>query len=267
MNISTLSEKIDLQPGIRSRVLAFSDEFDFSSVDHVLAGFRRYEMMLECLSELQASLGEDHDGIKILACMLKASADVYTDYVEKGIGDEIYYDTMKCYSRFIDETLKMTGRLCFDRFWWTVRQAGCHLFRIGELEYEMKHPDGTVVIGIHIPSDADFTPSAVDESLRRAKAFFAEHYPELKDAEYRCHSWLLDGQLKGMLGERSNILSFQNRFEIFDRGEVSGEFIEWLYRTRSTDYQGLPESTSLQRNMKIHLLSGGVVRNAYGRLK
>ena len=28
-----------------------------------------------------------------------------------------------------------------------------------------------------------------------------------------------------------------------------------------------PELTSLQRNMKKHLLSGGVIRNAYGRLK
>ncbi|MCH5297685.1 MAG: hypothetical protein J1E85_08440, partial [Ruminococcus sp.] len=42
---------------------------------------------------------------------------------------------------------------------------------------------------------------------------------------------------------------------------------EWLFNTKSTDFATLPESTFLQRNMKKHLLSGGVIRNAYGRLK
>lgn len=124
--------------------------------------------------------------------MLKASADAYEIYKTKGISDKIYFDTMKCYTRFINETYKMTGRLYFDRYWWTARQAGCHLFRIDELEYEMKHIDDKIVIGIHISSDADFSPSAVDKSLTIAKGFFAGYYPNLTNAEYRCHSWLLD---------------------------------------------------------------------------
>lgn len=131
----------------------------------------------------------------------------------------------------------------------------------------MKHIDDKIVIGIHIPSDADFSPSAVDKSLTIAKGFFARYYFNLTNAEYRCHSWLLDSQLKEMLNENSNIISFQNRFEIFDIGEADTEFIEWLYNTKSTDYSALPESTTLQRNMKRHLLSGGVIRNAYGKLK
>ena len=63
------------------------------------------------------------------------------------------------------------------------------------------------------------------------------------------------------------ILSFQNRIEIFDEGEIGTDFIEWLYNTKSTDYATLPENTSLQKNMKKHLLSGRVIRNAYGRLR
>ncbi len=195
--------------------------------------------MNEAWLELQTILGDDEGNIKILTCMLKASADAYAIYKTKGISDKIYFDTMKCYTRFINETYKMTGRLYFDRYWWTARQAGGHLFRIGEFEYEMKHIDDKIVISIHIPSDA----------------------------EYRCHSWLLDSQLKVMLNENSNIICFQNRFEIFDEGEIGTDFIEWLYNTESTDYSALPENTALQRNMKIHLLSGGVIYNAYGRLK
>jgi hypothetical protein len=267
MEIHTLCDEIQLQPEIKSRVIEFTNAFDFSSVDKQLKSFRNCEKMSEALSELQTALGEDIDKIKILACMLKASANVYDIYKEKGISDEIFFATMKCYARFIAETYKMTGKLYFDRYWWTTRQAGCHLFRIGELEYEMKHIDGDIVIGIHIPSDVDFSPSAIDVSLARARQFFATNYPELSNAEYRCHSWLLDSQLKGMLNESSNILSFQNRFEIFDEGEVGTDFIEWLYNTKSTDYAVLPENTSLQKNVKKHLLSGGVIRNSYGRLK
>ncbi|MGN0449519.1 MAG: acyltransferase domain-containing protein, partial [Ruminococcus sp.] len=237
------------------------------TVDKQLKDFLIYEKMNDARLELQAIFGEDEDNIKILACMLKACADVYDIYQAKGISDEIYFATMECYTRFIEETYQMTGKLFFDRYWWTTRQAGCHLFRIGELEYEMKHIDDKIVIGIHIPSDADLSPFAVDKSLMNAKMFFAEYYPNLANAEYRCHSWLLDSQLKGMLNDSSNILSFQTRFEIFNEGEIGTDFIEWLYNTKSTDYSALPENTSLQRNMKRHLLSGGVIRNAYGRLK
>lgn len=267
MNILHLCDKINLQSEIKTRVLRFAEQFDFTTVDKQLKDFLVYEKMEDTRIELQATLGEDEDNIKILACMLKASVDAYEIYKTKDISDEIYFDTMKCYTRFIDETYKMTGRLYFDRYWWTARQAGCHLFRIGELEYEMKHLDERIVIGIHIPSDADFSPSAVDKTLADAKRFFAEHYPELANAEYRCHSWLLDSQLKEMLNDNSNIISFQNRFEIFDEGEADTEFIEWLFNIKSTDFAALPENTSLQKNMKKHLLSGGVIRNAYGRLK
>ncbi len=267
MDILTLCNEINLQTEIKNRVLDFADNFNFDTVDKQLKDFLTYEKMSEALIELQAILSPDEDNIKILACMLKASVDIYDIYKAKGINYEIYFATMKCYTRFIDETCKMTGKIYFDRYWWTARQAGCNLFRIGTLEYEMKHIDDKVVIGLHIPSDADFSPSSVDESLTNAKTFFAEHYPELADCEYRCRSWLLDSQLKGMLSENSNIISFQNRFEIFDEGEVDTEFIEWLYHTKSTNYHDLPENTSLQRNMKKHILSGGVIRNAYGRLK
>ena len=267
MNISTLCDKIELQPYVKKRVLSFVEDFDFRSVDELQKGYLIYKNMNEALTQTQAILDKDTDGIKILYCMLKASLDAYEVYQEKEIPDDIYFATMRCFTRFIDETYKMTGRFCFDRYWWTTRQVGCHLFRIGELEYEIKHIDKNVVIGIHIPSNADFSPLTVEKSLQDAHRFFVKYYPSLSGAEYRCHSWLLDSQLKGMLGNNSNIIDFQNRFEIFDEGEAETEFIEWVYNTKSTDYSTLPENTSLQINVKKHLLAGGVIRNAYGRIK
>lgn len=267
MNISTLCDKIELQPQIKKRVLSFIADFDFGIVDNQQRGYFVYQNMNDALTKTQSILGDDTDGIKILSCMLRASLEAYGVYQEKGISDEIYFSTMRCFPRFIAETYKMTGEFCFDRYWWTTRQVGCHLFRIGELEYEIKHTENETAIGIHIPSDADFSPLAVDKSLHDANDFFAMYYPSLSGAAFRCHSWLLDRQLRGMLGNNSNIINFQDRFEIVNEGEVGIEFIEWLFHTKSTNYNTLPENTSLQINMKKHLLAGGVIRNAYGRIK
>jgi len=87
MDIFILCEKIKLQSKIKSRVIEFANDFDFSSVAKQLMLFSNYEKMSEALSELQAILGADEDNIKILACMLKASADVYEVYKGKGISD------------------------------------------------------------------------------------------------------------------------------------------------------------------------------------
>lgn len=264
MNIKTLCNLINLEPEIKNKVLSFFDGFDFSAVEEYLSLFKDYLMMDTALKELRETLGEDIDNIKILSCELKASSNIYDFYKIKGIPDEIYIETMKCYTRFIKETYQMTGKLYYDRFWWTTRQAGGHLFRIGALEYEIT-PNN--IIEIHIPSDSDFSPSSVDESIKSSIDFFKKYFPELKIKEYQCHSWLLDNNLQKMLKEDSNILSFQRRFEIIDEGEKDDSIIEWLFQTKSHDYTNLKEDTYLQRNVKKYLLSGGVIKSSSGRLK
>lgn len=265
MNLETLCDKIELQQEIKTQVLEFVNNFNFQ--DEIQKGYFIYQNMKDALDKTRSLLGEDLDGIKILSCMLKETLHTYEIYKEKEIPEKIFFDTMKCFTRFINETFKMTGKLSFDRYWWTTRQVGCHLFRIGELEYEIKQAEENTYISLHIPSDADFSPNAVDKSLSEAKKFFEKFYSELKDAEYRCHSWLLDNQLKSMLKENSNIIHFQNRFEIFNEGEIDFEFIEWVFNTKSKDFTTLTEKTSLQKKLKQHLLSGGVIRNSHGRMK
>ena len=267
MDIVTLCNKIELQAEMKDKVFAFTKEFDYNSVNHLLAEFCFYEKMNDSRVKLQSILGEDADGIKILSCMLKASADIYDVYKAKGIRDDIYFDTMKCYTRFIKETHMISGQWCFDRYWWTVRQAGGHLFRIGELEYEIKLLENKKVIGLHIPSFSDFSKEAVDRSFEEAKLFFEKYFPEVSECEWICRSWLLDNQLQNMLSSNSNIVQFQKRFEILDEGEMDIECINWIFQCQITDYEKLPEKTSLQRNVKKHLLEGGVIRNSFGRIK
>lgn len=267
MTMKELCEKICLQEEITAQVLDFSSQFDFEQIKKYILSFRDYAQMKDALSKLQNQLGYDKDNIKILSCMLYGAIEDYNFYMIKGIDENIFFDTMKCFTRFIDECFKITGNLAFDREWWTTRQVGCHLFRIGALEYEIKHLDTKIVIGIHIPSDTNFSKECVDTSLARAAEFFNVHFPEFANCEYRCHSWLLSQELKNMLPESSNIINFQQRFTIINQGEEDTEFIKWLFNTDCYNYSLLPERTSLQKAMKKYLLSGGTITTPYGVLK
>ncbi len=172
---------------------------------------------------------------------------------------------MRCFTRFIEECRKKNGRMFFDRGWWTYRQISMNLFRIGELEYQFKEHDGENVIALHIPSDADLSEEAVDESMRQAAIFFRTYYEEYKYKKYTCNSWLMSPALRPLLPERSNILSFQERFDIVQEDREDQEYIEWLFQVPvDTDHRELPADSSLQKKVKELLLSGGAIGSAYG---
>lgn len=208
-------------------------------------------------------LGEDD--IAMLACQMEAAALYYDRYSALGIKPEILTATLKCFPRFLGETLAATGKDAFDRAWWTWRQLSGTLLRIGELEYEMlKEPK---MISLHIPSDAVFTPDNVDASLAAAKDFFADYFPEYKAVPYVCHSWLLSPKLKELLPETSNIVSFQRRFSITRVDTENRDFMEWLFRADPlTPVEALPEETTLQKKAKALLLDGGNIGEAGGIL-
>ena len=211
---------------------------------------------------------EDEDKIKMLSCYLIGVSRVYDRYQEKGISDEIFTETFKCFTRFIEECKVKTGQYAFDRAFWTYRQASMVLFRIGELEYELVEEKGKKEISVHIPSDAKMSDADIDESLKKAEDFFATYYPEYAESEYICDSWLLSPKLKELLSEESNIIRFQNRFEITSEDKEAKDIFEWLFKTsEDADVATLPEDTSLQRKAKALLLQGDNIGIAVGVMK
>ena len=71
--------------------------------------------------------------------------------------------------------------------------------------------------------------------------------------------------LRPLLPERSNILSFQERFDIVQEDREDQEYIEWLFQVPvDTDHRELPADSSLQKKVKELLLSGGAIGSAYG---
>ena len=74
--------------------------------------------------------------------------------------------------------------------------------------------------------------------------------------------------MKTLLPETSNIIRFQNRFQIVKEVPEEKDFIEWLFQMPvDTPYEVLPVKTSLQKKARELLLKGGKIGAAYGIMK
>lgn len=265
MTREKLYELIQLQPEIIKRLEVIGSQMDFDRIDDELNQMLDGKSAGEAYQRLKALLQEDRDHLKMLCCQLECACRIHGSYLKKHIPETVYIDTMKCFTRFIRECEKKNGRMFFDRGWWTYRQISMNLFRIGALEYQFKEYGGERVIGIHIPSDADLSPESVDASIEHADSFFSTYYSDYKYDKYTCNSWLMSRALKPMLSEESNILSFQERFDIVKEDPDDREYLEWLFQVLpDTDYKALPSVTGLQKKAKQLLLNGGNVGSALG---
>lgn len=265
MDLYELYDLIDLQTEMIQKLKLVGEKIDLKQIDFYLKQLMDRETAVESYRHLKTLLEEDKDNMKMLYCQLECARRVFDQYQKKHIKDTIYKDTMKCFSRFIEECKKKNGRMFFDRDWWTYRQISMSLFRIGELEYEFQKYEGENVIAIHIPSDANLSKGAVDASMKQAEIFFQNYYHDYKYEKYSCDSWLLSPRLKPLLSKKSNILSFQNRFHIVRENNEDKGYIEWLFQVPiDTNYKDLPAKTDLQKKVKEILLNGGNIGSAYG---
>lgn len=260
MTPETLYNKIGLPASVQERIAGRTQSIPEEMI-MMLTDFDRAEEGYNALAKVIGT-----DDMTMLACHLKAAAVCCDRMMERGVPEQVMVETMKCFSRFLSETLFMTGQEKFDREWWTWRQTSGRLMRIGELEYELV-PEQKVV-SLHIPSDAVFTPENVDASLAAARALLDQVYPDWTGVDYVCSSWLMSPELAKLLKEDSNILSFQRRFDINHVAPDNRDFIGWLFRVEgNTPVEDLPENSSLQRSVKQLLLSGGNIGEAGGVLR
>lgn len=268
MELQELYDLIGLRPEVIRRIRSAGEETDLVEAGPYLEAMMDRKTAAEAYRGLEALLQEDAGHMKMLYCQLECARRVFERYRQKGISETVYADTMRCFTRFLEECGKKNGHMFFDRGWWTYRQISMGLFRIGTLEYEFEEYEEEEVIAVHIPSDADLSEKAVDLSLKAAGDFFRTYYPEYRYDRYTCDSWLMSPVLKQVLPEQSNIVCFQERFVITQEDPESKEYIEWLFQVPAdTAYLDLPAETSLQKRVRALLLEGGKVGSAYGILE
>lgn len=266
--ITEMCEMLELPEEIRPEIEAYEKEISYDGCEELLHELCSRETWDEARRKVKEKLCTDERGIAMLTVMLHCLCTVtYGEYRKRGIPEEIFLDTQKCFSRFVREHKDSFGVFGFDRDFWTVRQLGLVLFRIRELEYEFDRHEGEPVISIHIPSDAVMTPEKCRESFEAADAFFRAFYPDKAGLRFFCESWLLSPALVELLGPASNILKFRQQFEIVAWDRDSKGYEMWVFGRTGLPVEELPENSSLQRNMKRYLQSGKKVGEATGVLK
>ncbi len=129
----------------------------------------------------QLPVWQEDNGMAQLAVMLAAACRTEERYRREDIPAEVFLSTMDCFRRFLEETHARTGQWAFDRGFWTWRQTGGLLFRLGTLEFEYRRmrpgpqPEGieaeAPVLSVHIPSDAVLEREKLDSSYNMALRF------------------------------------------------------------------------------------------------
>lgn len=213
----------------------------------------------EGLKALQDGLGEDPDGMRLLWVLLEMARETWERYALRGISKQIFADTMKFAPRFLTSHYQQHGYYAFTQGWWFWRELAMQEYRIESLEYELVEENGRRDISLHIPSDADLSPAAIDASFAAFRAFLTRQYPDWLEAPWVCDSWMMSPALQVLLPPSSNIRAFQNRFTVESVNEDSLGVLNWVFPPHKTVSEALPESTSLQRRMKAWLLAGNKV--------
>lgn len=216
---------------------------------------------------LETLKDNDENGLKQLKIIIEASKITYQNYQKLGISDEIFKATFEFVPEALEKHFKKKGVYGMEHTNWVGRELSCLLFRLGTLEYEMFKLDDEIAISIHIPKGADLSNEALDSSIEYSKEFFKKYFPKYYGVKYFCESWLMSPNLKYVLPETSRILAFQNRFKLKEFVEDGIGYKFFIFDDLNIEPKDFTENTSLERNIKKFVLSGGKIGHAISILK
>ncbi|MBR5314216.1 MAG: DUF5596 domain-containing protein [Clostridia bacterium] len=130
-------------------------------------------------------------------------------------------------------------------------------------EWKKVLTQGDTVVSVHIPSGGKMTDEVCERDIARCRKVFDASMGGYK--AFYCHSWLLDPQIKTLMGKETNLTKFADRFEKFPTKSNGGDVFEYVYLLPSTTLpEKLPENTSFGIAVKKHLVSGGHVYGSKG---
>jgi hypothetical protein len=201
-------------------------------------------------------------------------------YRELGIPEEIAQATLADLGRNVRVHRKREGIGGLGVAWWLMLHFRGVIYQLGRLQFERASMgsaiseklreqgvdvhEKTPVLSIHIPDFCGpMSPEACDDSISRAREFFATYFPDDRFEYAVCNSWLLDPTLKQHLKQDSNIVRFQDRFQLSDgTWDSTVGIMQFVFGKTPEHIQSVPQETSLQRAVVNHITSGG---KWYGR--
>ena len=213
--------------------------------------YKKEEKFFEMLA------GEQEKEGLLLSLYVRFATDLYKEYVEKEIPDEVYDATFSDFTIWYRHCVKERKKIGLFEELWLKLHLKMKLFRLGRLQFE---PDeGQKVIHVHVPEGESLSREGCEASFAWADRFFGSSYKL-----YDCESWLLSPALKELLEKESGILQFQNCFEIQSVNLENRQAEERVFGRILEDPEAYPENTSLQKALKNYLSEGKKPGVGYG---
>lgn len=239
-----------------------------------------FNLLLETCRDSDLKGAEDffekpHTAAENLIACLYFCEELEKRYREHGIGEEILLSTLSDIVIWTRVRHGITGELGIGETNWLKRHLSFNIFRLGRLQFafgkfEKDYPSHGIAQGdnaleVHIPEDGKLSVEECKSSFSRANEFFPKYFPDFRYKYFSCYSWLLDGQLKGILGDNSNICRFADMFEIVDSNK-SDSILKYIFRWDATrdNIDFFEAKTSLQRTVKDLIRQGRDFYESYG---
>ncbi|WP_090594131.1 acyltransferase domain-containing protein [Auraticoccus monumenti] len=212
-----------------------------------------------------SALGRTVTGGLAVAALVAATPEVLAFHAAHGIDEEQGWRSLSDLGQQMWVHRRTYGDLGLHTEGWLTCAWSGALHWLGRLQLNLRpltddegveHP-ARWQLSVHIPEAGPLDPAAVDDSLRRAAAFFAVHHPDHPAEELHCSSWLLDPTLAEEL-PGSNLAGFQQRWRLNGRTHPGNEdALFFTFRRRGeVDLTALPQDTRLQRLVVRHITEG-----------
>lgn len=194
---------------------------------------------------------------------IRLAADTYEEYRQEKIADIVYNQTFYDITLWCKECFRKYGVYGLEELWWLGLSVKRKLFRLGRLQFEPIVVEeklegkqevvrkGEEALNVHIPAGEPLDYEKCMESFRLAEEFFGGRYQV-----YVCDSWLLSWHLREVLPEDSNIIRFQNLFEVTKVYYAYPQAEQRIFEDVLEDKSAYQEETLLQRKAKEYILSG-----------
>jgi hypothetical protein len=211
-----------------------------------------------------------------LYVFIAALPSVRAHHRERGVPEDVSRRTLADLGRHVSVHHRRAGGPGLQFPWWIALHFHGELFQLGRLQFQrsllgrrtsravaaagLDQGPGDPCLSLHITDfRGPLSPSACDRSLTLAREFFARHYPDERYEIAVCNSWLLDPQLKRYLPADSNIIRFQDRFDV-ESDETNPDDsvpVGFVFGDPDVPLGELPRRNSVERAVVDHLRAGG----------
>lgn len=134
--------------------------------------------------------------------------------------------------------------------------------RLPKKDWKLILQSGDTVLKVHIRGDSKLVKADCDASYEAAKELFKKCYPEHDFKGFVCNTWLLCPVMGRFLKPESNIMQFQQKYNLFPAKNNAPDVFGYVYGLKTAsaadvDPETLTENNTMQRGVK-QLLKEGV---------